>query len=165
MTFNFAILYQVCSGGSYTFSQILCYTLTTEPQQNITFTNSKTSFSIFRGVALRMTEPLYEAPSLSDLSSEIVFPQNLPSIVCVHVLDPQPGERILDMCAAPGQTQNVWIHNVDNHNAYSNVSFEWRIQFPPITIKLMCMTCTNVILSIPFIQCALQYNICLVFVF
>ncbi|KAI0227029.1 tRNA (cytosine(72)-C(5))-methyltransferase NSUN6 [Lamellibrachia satsuma] len=55
-----------------------------------------------RGVAIRMTEPLYEAPSLSDLSPEIVFPQNLPSIVCTRVLDPQPGERILDMCAAPG---------------------------------------------------------------
>lgn len=28
--------------------------------------------------------------------------QNLPSIVCGRVLDPQPGEVILDMCAAPG---------------------------------------------------------------
>ena len=70
-------------------------------------TNSKTSVFIFRGIAVRMTEPLYEAPSLSDLSPEIVFPQNLPSIVCVHVLDPQPGERILDMCAAPGQIQTL----------------------------------------------------------
>lgn len=28
--------------------------------------------------------------------------QNLPSIVCGHVLDPKPGETVLDMCAAPG---------------------------------------------------------------
>lgn len=28
--------------------------------------------------------------------------QNLPSAVVTHVLDPQPGERILDLCAAPG---------------------------------------------------------------
>lgn len=28
--------------------------------------------------------------------------QNLPSVVVGHVLAPRPGERILDMCAAPG---------------------------------------------------------------
>lgn len=28
--------------------------------------------------------------------------QNLPSIVCGRVVDPQPGEIILDICAAPG---------------------------------------------------------------
>jgi len=49
-----------------------------------------------------MTEPLYVAPSLADLPRHVTFPQNLPSIVCVHVLDPQPGDVILDMCAAPG---------------------------------------------------------------
>ncbi|KAK3109203.1 hypothetical protein FSP39_025417 [Pinctada imbricata] len=54
------------------------------------------------GVGVLMTEPLYEAPSLSDLSPHITYPQNFPSAVCVTVLDPQPGEVILDMCAAPG---------------------------------------------------------------
>jgi len=54
------------------------------------------------GVGVRMTEPLYVAPSLADLARDLAFPQNLPSIVCVHVLDPQPGDIILDMCAAPG---------------------------------------------------------------
>jgi len=28
--------------------------------------------------------------------------QNLPSIITAHVLDPKPGWRVLDMCAAPG---------------------------------------------------------------
>lgn len=28
--------------------------------------------------------------------------QNLPSIVCGHVLDPQPGDNVIDLCAAPG---------------------------------------------------------------
>ncbi|CAL5340632.1 unnamed protein product [Camellia sinensis] len=28
--------------------------------------------------------------------------QNLPSIITAHALDPQQGDRILDMCAAPG---------------------------------------------------------------
>ena len=28
--------------------------------------------------------------------------QNLPSIICSHVLSPQPNDVILDMCASPG---------------------------------------------------------------
>lgn len=28
--------------------------------------------------------------------------QNLPSIVCGHVVAPRPGEKIADLCAAPG---------------------------------------------------------------
>ncbi|KAL5007716.1 hypothetical protein ScPMuIL_016522 [Solemya velum] len=61
-----------------------------------------------RGVGISMTHPLYEAPCLSDILPELVFPQNLPSAVCVHVLDPQPGELVLDMCAAPGgKTQHI----------------------------------------------------------
>ncbi|XP_056002611.1 tRNA (cytosine(72)-C(5))-methyltransferase NSUN6-like isoform X2 [Ostrea edulis] len=54
------------------------------------------------GVGILMTEPLYEAPCLSDLRPDLIMAQNLPSIMCSYVLDPQPGERILDMCAAPG---------------------------------------------------------------
>ena len=49
-----------------------------------------------------MTQLLYEAPVLTNILPSLVFAQNLPSNVCSHVLDPQPGERILDMCAAPG---------------------------------------------------------------
>ncbi|XP_023930216.1 putative methyltransferase NSUN6 [Lingula anatina] len=49
-----------------------------------------------------MTSPVYVAPSLSDILPSVVFPQNLPSVICSHVLDPQPNNRVLDMCAAPG---------------------------------------------------------------
>jgi 16S rRNA C967 or C1407 C5-methylase (RsmB/RsmF family) len=31
-----------------------------------------------------------------------MYIQNLPSMVVPHVLDPQEGERVLDMCASPG---------------------------------------------------------------
>ncbi|RZC68275.1 hypothetical protein C5167_031531 [Papaver somniferum] len=31
-----------------------------------------------------------------------IFLQNLPSIVNAHALDSQPGDRVMDMCAAPG---------------------------------------------------------------
>ncbi|KAH8378814.1 hypothetical protein KR009_001541 [Drosophila setifemur] len=54
------------------------------------------------GVAVEMQSNISGVPALGDLSSADALLQNLPSIVCVRVLDPQPGERVLDMCAAPG---------------------------------------------------------------
>jgi len=58
----------------------------------------------YRGVGIEMAEPLMECPSLDNFLPRVVFAQNLPSALCAHVLDPQPGETILDMCAAPGKT-------------------------------------------------------------
>jgi SAM-dependent methyltransferase len=59
--------------------------------------------STIRGVAVEMTHPLVDCPSLgSDDLQDLGLLQNLPSIVTAHVLDPQPGEVVLDMCAAPG---------------------------------------------------------------
>jgi len=49
-----------------------------------------------------MSEALYAAPSLNAELTDAIFLQNLPSIVASHVLNPQPGEAVLDMCAAPG---------------------------------------------------------------
>lgn len=56
------------------------------------------------GIAVRMTRTVSRVPSIGDayLSDHFALLQNVPSIVCGRVLDPQPGERILDMCAAPG---------------------------------------------------------------
>jgi len=56
-----------------------------------------------------MTEPMYVAPSLDDFMVDVAFPQNLPSIVCIHVLDPQPGHLVLDMCAAPGKSVSLGV--------------------------------------------------------
>ncbi|XP_005094968.1 tRNA (cytosine(72)-C(5))-methyltransferase NSUN6 [Aplysia californica] len=55
-----------------------------------------------RGIGILMTQPVYEAPAMNDLPFPWVFSQNLPSMACAHFLGPQPGERVLDMCAAPG---------------------------------------------------------------
>ncbi|KAJ8277621.1 hypothetical protein GJAV_G00077660 [Gymnothorax javanicus] len=55
-----------------------------------------------KGVGIRMVEPVYLSPSFDDLLPSLVFLQNLPSVVVGHVLGPRLGERILDMCAAPG---------------------------------------------------------------
>jgi len=49
-----------------------------------------------------MTFPLYRCPSLSGVLPQLLFLQNLPSVVVGHVLDPQPNNIVLDMCAAPG---------------------------------------------------------------
>lgn len=56
----------------------------------------------FRGEAIQMTFPLYKCPSLRDVLPQWLFLQNLPSVVAGHVLNPLPGEIVLDMCAAPG---------------------------------------------------------------
>jgi len=53
-----------------------------------------------------MTQPLYRTPSIStSLSSQLsslIFLQNKPSILVGHLLNPQPGDNIIDMCASPG---------------------------------------------------------------
>ncbi|KAM4828840.1 tRNA (cytosine(72)-C(5))-methyltransferase NSUN6 isoform 1-T2 [Thomomys bottae] len=55
-----------------------------------------------KGVGIRMTEPIYLSPSFDNVLPSYLFLQNLPSAIVTHVLNPQPGEKILDMCAAPG---------------------------------------------------------------
>jgi len=52
------------------------------------------------GVAVTMTHRLFDCPSLEPGPGYIL--QNLPSLLAVHALDPQPGHIVLDMCAAPG---------------------------------------------------------------
>lgn len=54
-----------------------------------------------RGVFVRMVQPVYRAPSLDRLRPGLAA-TNLPSCIAVHELGPVPGERVLDMCAAPG---------------------------------------------------------------
>ncbi|OXU22955.1 hypothetical protein TSAR_002126, partial [Trichomalopsis sarcophagae] len=56
------------------------------------------------GIAVTMTDIISHIPQINDniLPKGYVLLQNLPSILCSRVLDPQPGETVLDMCAAPG---------------------------------------------------------------
>ena len=53
-----------------------------------------------KGVAIEMKEKIH--PSLSELPSDLFFAQNFPSLTCAHILNPNVGDLILDMCAAPG---------------------------------------------------------------
>jgi len=55
------------------------------------------------GLAVRMGYRVTgQAPALSGQLGGAVFLQNLPSLVVGHVLAPQPGDVVLDACAAPG---------------------------------------------------------------
>lgn len=50
-----------------------------------------------------MTDTIWDHPKFDNaIIEDWGFVQNLPSVVCGHVVDPRPGEIILDMCAAPG---------------------------------------------------------------
>lgn len=51
-----------------------------------------------------MTNTISGVPSIGDAYFQPghAMLQNLPSIICGHVLNPKPGEIVLDMCAAPG---------------------------------------------------------------
>uniref|UniRef100_A0A7N0T2R5 SAM-dependent MTase RsmB/NOP-type domain-containing protein n=1 Tax=Kalanchoe fedtschenkoi TaxID=63787 RepID=A0A7N0T2R5_KALFE len=59
-------------------------------------------FRVNEGVAVDMHNRVFKLPSLHGVLEGEIFLQNLPSIISAHALDPQPGERIIDMCAAPG---------------------------------------------------------------
>lgn len=56
-----------------------------------------------RGIAVEMTETISNHLPFQqeDLRCDL-FLQNLPSIMSSHILNPSPGDWILDMCAAPG---------------------------------------------------------------
>nr|XP_056713601.1 tRNA (cytosine(72)-C(5))-methyltransferase NSUN6 [Euleptes europaea] len=55
-----------------------------------------------KGLGVKIIEPIYLSPSFDNVLSSCIFLQNLPSSVVSYVLNPQSGEKILDMCAAPG---------------------------------------------------------------
>jgi len=57
------------------------------------------------GLAVEVTNPIFSLPSLREMAEfklGYIYPQSFPAIVTSRVLDPKPGETIVDMCAAPG---------------------------------------------------------------
>lgn len=61
------------------------------------------SSSCINGIGVLMHEPIYLTPCLDlSLLPNVFFPQNLPSVVVGHVLNPPEHSIVLDMCAAPG---------------------------------------------------------------
>ena len=54
------------------------------------------------GLAVRLDEPAYASPCFHGIMPSLLFLQNVPSALVAHALGPIAGERVLDMCAAPG---------------------------------------------------------------
>ncbi|CAD5166868.1 rRNA (cytosine-C(5))-methyltransferase NOP2C isoform X1 [Musa acuminata AAA Group] len=83
--------------------------------QGTTSLSRASMFRVSEGIAVEMTNRVYKLPSFYDVLEGEIFLQNLPSIVTAYVLDPREGERILDMCAAPGgKTTAIAILMRDN---------------------------------------------------
>ncbi|KAH3766993.1 NOL1/NOP2/Sun domain family member 6 [Pelomyxa schiedti] len=59
-------------------------------------------YKVKTGVAVQMTERVYHMPPLNGFLEDVLFLQNLPSMLVAPILSPTPGSLILDMCAAPG---------------------------------------------------------------
>lgn len=67
---------------------------------------NETQILTFRkGLAIEVTESKYRVPSFRETREYLeglIYPQSLPAIVTSRVLDPKPGEVVLDMTCAPG---------------------------------------------------------------
>ncbi len=58
-----------------------------------------------RGLAVRVYKSVFRAPPIRELeefAKGLIYPQSLPAMYVSRILDPKPGEVIVDMCAAPG---------------------------------------------------------------
>ncbi|XP_054287619.1 tRNA (cytosine(72)-C(5))-methyltransferase NSUN6-like [Macrosteles quadrilineatus] len=54
-----------------------------------------------KGIAVEMTLPASHVSSVT-LPPHLGLLQNLPSVLCSRVVDPRPGDKVIDLCAAPG---------------------------------------------------------------
>ncbi len=58
-----------------------------------------------RGLAVEVTNSVYRIPTLRETREfelGYIYPQSLPAMITSRILDPRPGEEIMDICAAPG---------------------------------------------------------------
>jgi 16S rRNA C967 or C1407 C5-methylase (RsmB/RsmF family) len=54
------------------------------------------------GLVVSLTDRVFRTLALGEIFPGDIMLQNLPSLTAAVVLDPKPGARVLDMCAAPG---------------------------------------------------------------
>ena len=67
--------------------------------------SEKEILTLRSGVAVKTLVSRYRVPSLRDLpeySDGLVYAQSFPAMLSSRVLDPQPGETIIDFCSSPG---------------------------------------------------------------
>ena len=73
--------------------------------------------SMKHGAVVKLTYPFYNLPSISDLDSYkkgLFYSQSLSAILVAPILNPQPGETIIDFCAAPGGKSTHIAQLVEN---------------------------------------------------
>ncbi|XP_001509484.3 tRNA (cytosine(72)-C(5))-methyltransferase NSUN6 isoform X2 [Ornithorhynchus anatinus] len=100
------------------------------------------SNSPLKGIGIRMVEPVYLSPSFDNVLPGYLFLQNLPSAVASHVLGPQPGERILDMCAAPGgKTTHIAALMEDRGEVIALDKIANKVEKIKQTAKLLQLNC------------------------
>ena len=67
---------------------------------------NETQILTFRkGLAVQITESKYKVPSFREtreFQEGLIYPQSLPAILTSRVLDPHPGDVVLDMTCSPG---------------------------------------------------------------
>lgn len=64
---------------------------------------------------MEVTATISGCPALGDFLPEgSALLQNIPSIACVHVLNPKRGEAVLDMCASPGNKTTLIAALMEN---------------------------------------------------
>jgi 16S rRNA (cytosine967-C5)-methyltransferase len=67
---------------------------------------NETQILTFRkGLAIQITESKYKVPSFREtreFQEGLIYPQSLPAILTSRILDPKPGDVVLDMTCSPG---------------------------------------------------------------
>ena len=69
-----------------------------------------------QGLAVKMVQRVYTLPSIDSrelMNGEIIV-QALPSLVAAATLNPSPGSRVIDMCAAPGGKTTALAEIMEN---------------------------------------------------
>ena len=67
--------------------------------------NENSVLTFRRGLAVEVTSSPFRIPSLREMleyEQGLVYPQSLPAILTTRILDPQPGEIIIDFTCSPG---------------------------------------------------------------
>ncbi len=84
----------------------------------IAASDSKELLAKKQGLFVQLTRPIYKLPSLSTLQAfhnGLFYSQSLSAMLVAPILDPQPGETILDLCAAPGGKTTHIAQLTNNH--------------------------------------------------
>ncbi|HID17085.1 TPA: RsmB/NOP family class I SAM-dependent RNA methyltransferase [Candidatus Bathyarchaeota archaeon] len=77
-----------------------------------------------RGLAIQVTYPKYKVPSFretEEYAEGLIYPQSLPAVLTSRILDPKPGDKVLDVACAPGGKLSHIIQLMGNEGAVVGV--------------------------------------------